>query len=399
MNFEKELRDILTNDPLDLLKPKQTNPIITEDDRLRDSFLEINNFFEKEKREPEESANMNERRLYVRLKEMKKDPDKVLFLKEFDMNNFLGEAKEINSVDDIMEDDYLGILEDDVEDIFEIKHFSKPKDKADFVARRTPCKDFPKYEEQFKQIHKDLKEGKRKLLTFKDMDLREGGYYVLDGMIVFLEKINIQTRVLNDRTQGTRKRQDGRIRCIFENATESNMYLRSLQKQLYNNGSTISTTNDEDIKAFNENLGQVSEGDKITGHIYILSSLSDKPEIQNIKNLYKIGYCTTSVEERIKSAENDPTYLMSAVKIITTFDVYNINPQKFENLVHTVFRQRCLDVKIADPKGSIKKPKEWYVVPIRVILKTIELIISGKIINYKYDTKIEDLVEKNIVNI
>ena len=31
--------------------------------------------------------------------------------------------------------------------------------------------------------------------------------------------------------------------------------------------------------------------------------------------------------------------------------------------------------------------------------KTIELIISGEIINYKYDTKIEDLVEKNIVNI
>ena len=72
MNFEKELRDILTNDPLDLLKTKQTNPIITEDDRLRDSFLEINNFFEKEKREPEESADINERRLYVRLKEMKK---------------------------------------------------------------------------------------------------------------------------------------------------------------------------------------------------------------------------------------------------------------------------------------------------------------------------------------
>ena len=156
MNFEKELEDILTTDPLDLLKPKHTNPVITDDDRLRDSFLEINNFFEKEKREPEESADINERRLYVRLKEMKKDPDKILFLKEFDTNNLLGEAKEINSVNDIMEDDYLGILEeeDDVEDIFEITHFSKPRDKADFVARRTPCKDFAIYEEQFKQIIK-----------------------------------------------------------------------------------------------------------------------------------------------------------------------------------------------------------------------------------------------------
>jgi hypothetical protein len=38
---------------------------------------------------------------------------------------------------------------------------------ADFVARRKPCKDFSKYEQQFKDVQKDLKNGKRKLLEFQ----------------------------------------------------------------------------------------------------------------------------------------------------------------------------------------------------------------------------------------
>ena len=42
-----------------------------------------------------------------------------------------------------------------------------------------------------------------------------------------------------------------------------------------------------------------------------------------IQNLYKIGYSSIPVEERIKSAEQEPTYLMAPVKIVTTFKCYN----------------------------------------------------------------------------
>ena len=95
----------------------------------------------------------------------------------------------------------------------------------------------------------------------------------MDGILLFLEKIDeAKIKVFYDKTQGTRKRTDPRIRCIFENGLESNMYLRSLQKELYNNGSTVIGTNEESLKEFNQNLGSISEDDKVTGHIYILSS-------------------------------------------------------------------------------------------------------------------------------
>jgi hypothetical protein len=65
-----KLEEILQDDPLGILenvKPK--NPAITEDDRLINSFQEINSFVDREKREPQKNmSNMQEMRLYSRLK-------------------------------------------------------------------------------------------------------------------------------------------------------------------------------------------------------------------------------------------------------------------------------------------------------------------------------------------
>jgi len=391
----KELEEILNNDPLDLLKVGATASLITPDDRLIASFKEINDFFEAKGREPEKIREVTERTLFSRLEQLRKDPEKLLMLKEYDEHDLLGVPKEINTVEDILESDILDILEDDSEGIFELRHVPEKRDKPDFVARREPCEDFSNYEHLFKKVHEDLANGDRKLLDFKDQDLREGGYFVLNGILLFLESIDFQKRVLKDKSQGTRTRLDGRIRCIFENGLESNMFLRSLQKQLYKDGASITESNEETLTTFDKNFGGVSQKEDSVGNIYILSSLSNKPEIQNIKNLYKIGYCTTSVEDRIKGAEKDPTFLMAPVKIVSTYACYYGKPQKFENLVHTVFRKRCLDVEIVDNNGQKKQPKEWYVAPIRVIQRAIELIDNGEIVNYRYDVDLEDLVERD----
>ena len=66
----------------------------------------------------------------------------------------------------------------------------------------------------------------------------------------------------------------------------------------------------------------------------MLSSLSNDPEVKAEKNLYKIGFTTNDVEQRIANAENEPTYLMAPVKIVATYKVVNLNSQKFEDLVH-----------------------------------------------------------------
>ena len=59
-------------------------------------------------------------------------------------------------------------------------------------------------------------------------------------------------------------------------------------------------------------------------------------------NLFKIGYSKTDVEERIKNAEKEPTYLMAPVIIKGVWKCYNMNPQKFEHLLHTFFGNSCL---------------------------------------------------------
>ena len=393
LDFDSELKRILTEDPLGILKTRTTQPI-TSDQRLNDSFEEINDFIDKNKKEPSESVDINERKLFSRLKELRKDFDKISILKDLDRHNLFKDAKEIKTVDDILENDVLGLLDDDPENIFNIKNIPINKKKADFVARRKPCKDFSKYEGAFKSVQNELNNGSRKLIIFKEHHLKEGRYYILDGILVYLEKIEEKkVKIFNDKTQGTRNRVDPRTTCIFENGLESNMYLRSLQKELYNNGSTIIQSNEDDLQQFEEGFGKIDEKDKLTGNIYILSSLSEKPEIKSIKDLYKIGYCTTSIEKRIENADKDPTFLMAPVKIVSSYKIFNLPAQKFENLVHSFFYERCLDIKIADKTGSYKKPKEWYIVPIRAIEQSIQLIINNEIQNYKFD-HLQNTIEK-----
>ena len=144
-------------------------------------------------------------------------------------------VKSIKTVDDILENDVLGLLNDDPENIFNIKNIPKigDREKADFIARRKPCKNFSKYEEKFKEVQKEIKTGDRKLLLFKESHLQEGRYYVLDGILSFLESIEKpKIKIFKDKTQGSRKRLDARIRCIFENGLESNMYPRSFKRTL-----------------------------------------------------------------------------------------------------------------------------------------------------------------------
>jgi hypothetical protein len=393
IDFKAELDKILKEDPLELLKISTSRPI-TPDQRLIDSFNEINNFIDISGREPEESTDINERKLFSRLSALKKDFDKATILKEFDKHHLLENVKEIQTVEDILTNDILGIIDDDPENIFKLKNIPLKKKETDFVARRKPCKNFEKYENNFKQIQNEIKIGKRKLIPFREVHLQEDRYYILDGILSYLEKIEKEIiKEFNDKTQGKRKRRDPRIRCIFENGLESNMYLRSFQKELYNNGKTVIGTNEESLEIFNQNLGRVTDTDKVTGYVYILSSLSEDPRIQNLKNLYKIGYCTTSVEERIKNADKDPTFLMAPVKIISTYKVFNLSPKKVEDIIHYFFKDRCLEIKVTDNSRLNRNPKEWYVVPIEIIEQSIQLIINNEITKYRYDFDNNEIIK------
>ena len=109
--------------------------------------------------------------------------------------------------------------------------------------------------------------------------------------------------------------------------------------------------------------------------------------------MYKIGFSKTDVRERIKNAIKDPTYSMLDVEVVSIYKCYNMNPHKFEQLIHRFFAEVCLNVDVFDDRGRRITPREWFVVPIEIINKTIELIISGEIINYSYDINLKSLIK------
>ncbi|WP_179321184.1 GIY-YIG nuclease family protein [Winogradskyella helgolandensis] len=403
MSKKKTLKDIFNDDEFGILdsKPKNSN-VKTEDERLIESFQDINIFFEKNNREPE-ATNVTEFKLLSRLKALRKDVKKVQILKPYDSHNLLNTKEEVKSVTDILNDDDLGILDtDETQSIFKLKHVKHSSERADsdFVAQRKAMKneDFVPYETQFKKVHKELKDGKRSLSSYAKAgsNLEAGSYYILNGMLLFLEEANIETENVT-LPSGNRLRKDGRTRIVFENGTFSNMKYRSLDKALLhkdNDGRIVSHTETEiDKKLFN-NVNSVNEEDSESGWIYILKSKSINPKISSIENLYKIGFSTVPVQERIKNASKEPTYLMSDVVIVDGYKCYNMNTQKFEHLIHRFFAEVCLNIDIYDDKGRRITPREWFVVPLPIIDKVIQLVLSGEIVGYRYDSINMILIKK-----
>jgi hypothetical protein len=358
----------------------------TEDDRLLNSFLEINSFYEENGREPDvATSDIIERRLYSRLEGIRSDPSKIALLKQHDKYDLLRPTTTPSSIDDIINDDDLGLLGDDT-GILTIKNLPKTISKPDYVGRQRRCEDFENFESKFIACHEDIRSGKRQIVEFHHQkQIVEGTYFVLRGVLVYVDQVGEKTTSANGLD-------DARLRLVYENGTESDILLLSFAKALFLDGRLVTEHEDKLL----DNFKGVDKEDEESGYVYVLSSLSDKPEIANMHNLYKIGFSTRSVEERIKNSSQDPTYLMAPVKIIATYKCYNMNTQKFEHLLHRVFSKARLDLHVTGLDNENYVPDEWFVVPIEVIDQAVSLIISDEILNYEYDSLNSKLVSKRL---
>ena len=262
------------------------------------------------------------------------------------------------------------------------------KENPDHVAQRKLCEDFAQFKPLFAQIHQDLKTGKRQLQRIsKTTSLAEGRFYLVEGQMVLLQKIL-------EKKKGANGLPDGRTRCIYENGTESDVLLQSLRKSVVANGFAITETEEETHDKF-FNPDDVKQEDQVTGFIYVLRSKSENPAIKNIKNLYKIGFSTNRVEERVANAEHEPTYLMAPVEIVCTYKIVNMHSQKFEDLVHQVLQEVNFRFKVADDKGELHEATEWYVVPLEIIDSIIQKIMNGTIVYFSYN-KEQQCLEQHI---
>ena len=173
------------------------------------------------------------------------------------------------------------------------------------------------------------------------------------------------------------------MRVIYSNGTESNLLLRSMQRALYKDETSRIISDPSAGPLFSEN---VEEDDAASGTIYVLRSKSDHPAVKEHREvLHKIGVTGGSVEKRIANAAHDATFLLADVEIVATYELFNINRTKLENLIHKFFDSARLEIEIKDRFGNPVVPREWFLVPLFAIDEAVEKIKDGSITDYEYD--------------
>lgn len=238
----------------------------------------------------------------------------------------------------------------------------------------------------FEQVQRELDTGMRETRPFElKAEIDKGRFFIVGGQKAYVAEKGEVTLTDQGRT-------DARLRVIFDNGTESNMLMRSLQRALNKDEAGRRITDPVAGPLFS---GQVEEDDQASGTIYILRSKSDHPMVAaNRELVHKIGVTSNDVQQRIRGAHLQTTFLMADVELVATYKLYNISRSKLETLIHRIFGAVRLDVQIQDRFGRPVVPEEWFMVPFFVIDEAVERIKDGTITNYVYDPQVARLVER-----
>ena len=274
--------------------------------------------------------------------------------------------------------------------ITELKHVRSTAEKkaAEDIANRDRCEDFATFRPLFEQVQKELKSGLRETRPFEmKAEIEKGRFFIVGGQKAYVAEKGEVT--IND--QG---RTDARLRVIFDNGTESNMLMRSLQRAMNKDDAGRRITDPSAGPLFSD---QTMDGDEASGTIYVLRSKSEHPLVVANRNLvHKIGVTNMSVEKRIAGAPLQTTYLMAGVEIVATYELYNINRTKLENLIHRIFDPSRLEIEIMDRFGRPVTPKEWFLVPIFAINDAVEKIKDGTIADFFYDPAQAKFIRRSV---
>lgn len=391
----------ITDDDLELLgelgvetEARKTGGLSAREQRIIAGFEEIGRFVQEHGRRPEhgEGRDIFERLYAVRLDKIRKSPECREVLRGMDPHGLLDASSESASsvvMDEPSDAELLEALGVDAGgDVTALVHVRSREEikAAEEVAQRNPCKDFGEFRPIFEKVQRELLSGFRKTLKYKDnAEVNVGDIFILDGQKVLVAaKGELFTNYYG--------RPDCRLRVIFDNGTESDLLVRSLQRALNKDKASRRITEPDLGPLFSD---EEEEGDEETGSIYILRSKSEHPFVAEHRSvIHKIGVTGGDVKARIVNAKKDPTYLLAEVEVVATFKLSNINRKKLEALLHRFFGSARLDLELKDRFGSQVEPKEWFLVPLDAIEEAIEKLKKGSIGNFRYDSK-----EAKLVNI
>ena len=364
------------------------------EERIIASFEEILRFAEEHGRPPQhgEDRDIFERLYAVRLDQIRQLQECRDLVAPLDKQGLLtGAAPSYASYADDLDDDAL-LAELGVEvaapPITELRHVRSTAEKkvADDVANRNKCQDFESFKPLFEQVQKELSSGMRETRPFEmKAEIEKGRFFIVGGQKAYIAEKG--ETVITD--QG---RTDARLRVIFDNGTESRMLMRSLQRALNKDEAGRRITDPFAGPLFSD---QTIDGDEASGTIYVLRSKSNHPIVTKNRDLvHKIGVTNMSVEKRIAGAQLQPTFLMAKVDIVATYELYNINRTKLENLLHRIFEPARLEIEIMDRFGRPFVPREWFLVPLFMVEEAVDMIKDGSIANFIYDPKQAKLIRR-----
>lgn len=356
------------------------------EERIIAGFEEIQRFVEEHGHAPRhgEDRDIFERIYATRLEQIRRQKECRELLAELDHQGLLGEEAaepegDTESLDDEELLDQLGVEATADNDITQLKHV-KPRAEiraAEEVASRTKCEDFDKFAPIFEAIQKELDSGYRVTKPFQEKaDVRSGDLYILSGQKVLVAEVGEE--FVTDYN-----RRDCRLRVIYDNGTESDILLRSLQRALHKDPAGRRIIETAAGPLFDD---EADTDDTASGTIYVLRSQSDHPMVaKNREIIHKIGVTGGDVKKRIANAENDPTFLLAPVEIVATYELYNINRLKLEKLLHRFFESARLEIQIKDRFGKPVVPREWFFVPAFIVDEVVEKIREGTLQSYRYN--------------
>lgn len=384
---DEELLDQLGVAPV-VQKSSAHSPV---EERVIAGFEDIVKFREEHGRSPQhgEQKDIFERLYAVRLDRLRSLTQYHPLLTPLDRYGLLAGATEPAAEAPVDDDELLAQLGAGVSadgDIRQLKHVATAEERraAEEVANRQPCRDFPKFRPLFEKVQQQLDTGVRLTRPFElKAEIRPGSFFIVEGQKAYVAEVG----EIFSNAQG---RRDARLRVIFDNGTESNMLMRSLQRSLHKDAAGRRITDPTAGPLFGS---EPEQDDLASGTIYVLRSKSENPTVVAHRDLiHKIGVTGGKVETRIANAALDATYLLADVDVVATYKLFNIQRSKVENVIHRVFSPARLDLEIQDRFGNPVRPREWFLVPLSVIDEAVERIRDGSIVKYQYDTGTAQLI-------
>lgn len=358
------------------------------EERIIAGFEEIQQFVTKHGHVPQHGEDLDifERLYAVRLDRIRDQTECRELVAPLDRQGLLSGAYQEavgHNLDSLDDDALLAELGVEVvaPAITELTHVRSTAEKkaVDEVAAREKCDDFAAFKPLFEQVQKELDSKLRETRPFEmKAEIEKGRFFIVSGQKAYVAEKG--ETITND--QG---RTDARLRVIFDNGTESNMLMRSLQRALNKDEAGRRITDPSAGPLFSD---QTMDGDEASGTIYVLRSKSEHPLVAaNRELIHKIGVTNLSVEKRIAGAHLQPTFLMANVEVVATYELYNINRTKLEKLIHRIFEPARLNINIMDRFGRPVTPREWFMVPMYAIKDAVEKIKEGTISGFVYDPK------------